>query len=564
MSRTQFRLLASIGIVISTLLRWLVPLNPNYGAVHDDELMVRMASNILKGNWIGNYPEFGHLLLSKPAGYPMFLAWSHFLPWAPTVTTHLLLLLGITICAAEFRILGVTRGRVCAFLYLAAFLPQWFESQMSRVYRDGFLVSLTFIGIALALRLGRLLPTFFLPQKISSALRIQILILIFANGFCLSWYVITKPSWYPLAIVMLLLSLRSLRREHFQARKNSFKQIGLVSVTALVGLLPMIEFVKHQNERHFGINAIDSFSSGSFPVAMQTWSSVQSGQFRKYVLLSQSQREAVYKVSPTARKLKPFLELPWGNGWRGSACSSPLAICDESAAWFPWDLRDAMNAAGLDTSAKQFESSFAKLNMEIQQACKSKQLMCGGGGIAPGVRSFKEISKRDFVEAYAISIDWLLFAEHQPHFPTGKIPPENAFAADWKSAIRNLPLDIAPSTYRPESSSLGATVSLLSKIYGLIWPGIIVLAVVCFLLSVSRLRLSEWVQISFVLLIGVLAFIGQLALLESSSGMYLTAGKSLYLLPALPFLMVFSFASLATLGQSDVFGVEKMARHRSK
>ena len=113
--------------LLSLTFRFLVPPNPGYGAVHDDELMVTMAHNIMETGWIGNYSELGHLLLSKPPGLSMFLAHTHFLPWAPTVTIHALLLMGFLLFLREVRAFGVPRQLVTAMYVMVAFFPDWYN-----------------------------------------------------------------------------------------------------------------------------------------------------------------------------------------------------------------------------------------------------------------------------------------------------------------------------------------------------------------------------------------------------------------------------------------------------
>ena len=194
MDRRRFRLLSSGVLMVSLLLRHLVQPNPQYGATHDDELMVRMAASILRGEWLGSYADRGHMILSKPAGYPLFLAWTHFLPWAPTMTVHLMLLSGVILVARELRAIGIRRGVVLLFIALSALQPQWFGSQMSRIYRDGFLAALVFLGLGLSLRLGRVLPIWASQRNRSSRAIAQVTGLAILCGITLSWSIATKPS----------------------------------------------------------------------------------------------------------------------------------------------------------------------------------------------------------------------------------------------------------------------------------------------------------------------------------------------------------------------------------
>ena len=188
----------------------------------------------------------------------------------------------------------------------------------------------------------------------------------------MSWSIATKPSWYPLAIVMLSYVLRRALSLRSVAPQIWLPKLLVLAFAGLLGLSSVAGYIITRNNNHYGVSQLDSFSSGSFPEALNQWSSVQSDDSRKYILVDASQRRRVYAVSAIARRLEPYLELTWGNGWRGSACSSPLKICDESATWFVWDLRDAMHSAGLDTTAAQFEQSFAQLSNDIKRACSDQ------------------------------------------------------------------------------------------------------------------------------------------------------------------------------------------------
>ena len=280
MSRRAFRLLSSLILSASLLLRYFVQPAPLYGATHDDELMVRLASSILKGNWLGNYTDLGHLTLSKPAGYPLFLAWTHFLPWAPTVTVHLLLLTGIVLIARELRSLGTGRSAILLFITLSAFHPQWFGSQMSRIYRDGFLVALTFLGIGLSLQLGRLLAERRTLREEGIRRVIRLLLIASLSGLVISWTIATKPGWYPLGAVMVLFSVRRLLSWRNWNWRFWLPRISCAGIAALVGVASIVGYVSSQNKSHYGLFQLDSFSTGTFPDALSKWSSVESNDGR--------------------------------------------------------------------------------------------------------------------------------------------------------------------------------------------------------------------------------------------------------------------------------------------
>lgn len=545
MSRTFFRMSCFVTIAISIFLRYLVSPAPDYGSIHDDELMVRLASNIIQGKWLGNYADVGNFTLSKPAGYPLFLAWSHFLPWAPTITVHIILLTGILLVARELRALKIQRSHILLFVIFCSFFPQWFSASMSRIYRDGFLAALTFLGIGLSLYLGRLLSEYIEDRERGGKKLLRLLATTFLNGFTLSWVVATKPGWYPMAITMVLLSVRILLRWKKLNWKLWLPQLAIVSCVASLGFISIIGYVALQNKNHYGLMQLDSFANGSFPKVLSKWSSVQSDDQRKYLLVDSSQRARVYSISPAALKLRPYLETAEGQDWRAIACASPLKICDESSAWFNWDLRDAVREAGFDKNAQAFENFLAQISRDISKACSSKKLICDGNGLAPGILSVSDISKREIVDAYATAFDWILYPDIGPAMRGGVPTVEPKITKMWDSTIKGLPPRTDLNNYRAEATAIGNFVALIQRIYNSVFPVIFLLAIIALFLKNNRVEESKKLRVvSLFSVIGALLFVGQLALLEASSGLYVSAGKTIYLLPVFPFILVFVGFSL--------------------
>ena len=545
MSRRKFRLLTLSIVFLSIVLRYLALPNPLYGAGHDDELMVRLGASISRGNWLGNYAEQGHMLLSKPAGYPLFLAWTHFLPWAPTMTVHLILLVGILLVARELRYMNMSRMFILLFIALSALHPQWFGAQMSRIYRDGLLTALTFLGLGLSLWLGRIIPIWLQRKEFRGRIAAEVTVVTLLSGLTLSWSIATKPGWYPLAIVMFVLSTRRMiciRRINWLIW---LPRLIATAVVGLIGLTSIVGYIMSQNQRYYGISQLDSFSAGSFPDVLNKWSSVKSDDTRKYILVDASQRKRVYAISPTAKKLEPYLERTPLIDWRSAACSSAIQICDESAAWFVWDLRDAMHSAGLDTTAKQFEASFAQISRDITTACLANAFQCSNSGIAPGVVSLGDMSKREIVDAYATALNWLISPSIGPT-ARGGLAPVGSVTQDWDQVVRGLPDRTALNIYRPEVTAIGNTISLLQSLYAIIFPLLALIALINFVTSFFvNSRIHGLQLISLAAIFGMILFIGQLALLEASSGMYVQTGAALYLLPCFPYLLLMTVVELS-------------------
>lgn len=548
--RRKFQMMCLLASLSSLALRVLVPPAPGYGAQHDDELMVRMASNILHGSWLGEYADVGHLTLSKPAGFPLFLAWTHFLPWAPTVTVHIILLMGVWICAYEMRKMNISRSLVFGFVLISALLPQWYSMSMSRIYRDGFLASLTFLGLGLAMTLRRLLGTSMTMAKSDWTQWAQLVSVSVFAGITLSWSIATKPGWQVFALALIVIALGQLRIPRGVEVRPFACRLLIISVLLLLGSQSITRYIASQNHRFYGVKQLDTFSSGSYPRLLKNWTSVQSDDPRKYILVDASQRSRVYEISATAQKLRPFLELTWGNGWRGQSCSAQLHICDESATWFVWDLRDAIQNSGLGKTAVEFERSASKIADDIELACKEGRIRCGGGGIAPGLLPLGEISKRELADSMSTAFSWLAFPDIGSTVRGGRPSPmpTSDTLRMWDETIRHLPSRAALNEYRPEVSALGNTVLFLQQMFLLIWPLLLLASAISILTKRnSSIVIDNERVICLGLLSGLVLFVLQLALLESSTGMYLTAGKNIYLLSIFPYALIFIAMSLARI-----------------
>lgn len=550
MTRLVFRTYVSLVLILSVGFRALIPPSPGYGATHDDELMVNLAHQLLLGNWLGSYESLGHLTLSKPPGYPLFLAISHVFPWAPTITTHLVLLLGILIIAREFRLLGISRPLTLAFVAFSSFAPYWYWDQMSRIYRDGFLAALTFLIIGLTLVARRLVLQ--ISNRPENRDWIKLTLVVLSIGGAIGWYFITKPSWH--AILFFVLTIIGL----------SVLQIGGISNTRKVFLLPALvvlliaptlavtSYIEDKNFQVYGVRELDTFAHGEFPRAMKLMYGIEDKQDRKYVDINFDMRKEMYEISPAARELQPYLELPDGTGWRGQPCATDLKICDESAAWFPWDLRDAAQAASLSGSAKEFEETFRLIADDIENSCMQKKIKCEAVGLAPGLDSLNSIAKRDFVEALSLSFRILANME-SGNFTRGDTSGIDPARVElWQSSIEGLPTISSPETYEPNNSVMGDTRSILANPYQLMWFTLLLISLFGLVLKSSsgsfgkKTSTLRVLGITSVLSFGMLS--SQLSLLEATSGMYLKFGGAIYLLSAAPFQIMWITAGILRLG----------------
>ena len=547
---------------LALALRWAVPVSPGYGAKHDDELMLKLAENIAEGKWLGEYSDMGHLTLAKGAGYPLFLAFAKELPWSVSVTTHALTLLGFMMVLVTFGKLGWPRWVLETTFALVAFFPPFFGDQYSRIYREPLLVALVCLGFGLASISAKWL-TSTSKDGHRPLYGLGFVLPIAGWGITISWMAATKPTWYPAVlsqIGLFLFVFANLRAREGRVHERTIS-LGrkirmtitnrrfLISIsTFFAGLISVFGSISVLNYQHYGFFGVDSFSSGSFPAAINTLASIKSGEQRDYVVVTAAQRSEMYRVSETARQLEPFLELSWGYGWRGSACSAPVQICDEAAAWFPWELRDAVEQAGLANSAREFERTFATIESDLKTACSRGTIECGGSGIAPAILPISRISPRLILDSTAIGIHFLL----EPRIPNVSrgpyiVPNDESFNL-WQTNIRGLP-ELDPNVYLGESPYLGRLLRLLEAVYQSLWIPLVFVSVAGLLFSMKHSNLRHYWLLPLVILAGALGEIGGLSLAEASSGGFMDAGKWLYLLPTYIYvlhLLIFGLCGVQT------------------
>ena len=121
-----------------------------FGADDDDELMVRMAQGFLRGHWSSTFSTTGAVTLTKPIGFPVFLAVVHFLPWSPLVSNYMLYLVGAGLVAWSWRRLSGSRAQATVVLAALAFNPILFATDSQQVYREVFIDAVATVAIGLS------------------------------------------------------------------------------------------------------------------------------------------------------------------------------------------------------------------------------------------------------------------------------------------------------------------------------------------------------------------------------------------------------------------------------
>ena len=447
-----------------------------FGLVDDDELMVQMARGFLNGHWSSNWKSTGVVTITKPAGYPLFLAGAHYLPWTPIISTYLLYLLGAVLIAWSWQRIRRSPVQTTIILALLTLNPVYFSTLSLRVYRDGFIdslatlaVGLTFVVVARLRPLGAQVgqnstlearptrPSHRRSSKLSSSRVMRILrrsvpfLLAILIGLVVGLSAITKPTWqwllFALAAPVAYPLGQRLRRIYLNWR--TILRVILATLMVVVSAFAVVEFDKTMNQRTYHVSLEEDLSSGALARAWKLWASVEAGPPEKYIAITKAMRMAVYRVSPTAAQLKPYLESP-KDYWRTQECATHLRICYNSGAWFEWDLRYASVATGHVRSVLGFQTFFNKVADDISTACRSGALRCSSSPVlATVLPTLNQIPRRD-IFSYTTGGLWQMAQNQLPVGPVISSRPTAAEYRLWKSVIPGMPaLDKLQSSSTP-------------------------------------------------------------------------------------------------------------------
>lgn len=396
-TNVKFLLLAGIYLVTSIAnlqFRRVIPTNAGSNSPHDDLLGVRVASNLLSGNWLGNWDN---LVLGKPPGYSFYLSFAHLFPIQLVVFNQFVFCLfafTFTVIARKV-ILGDFRYKeaVCYVTYLALiFNPFLFSTEMSRVYRTSAHAIFVFIYATLLFSILNEIAEYKTSTKALEVFRRRMTLKIVAIALTYTGLILLRSEsfWILIASLppLLILYLNKYFAIRRQTKNKGFQNSAILFAFIAVGtyFVP-VSLIGQINQTKYGSSLIENYYSGNFANAIKDWQRVENGKdARPYVIVSKGQREAVYRVSKNASLLAPSLELEPGEGWQVHACNAPIRLCDNPGGWFTWQVRDAAISTGLVNSEASFQSFFLQISQDIRRACDYQTLKCGPLGLGVGVK----------------------------------------------------------------------------------------------------------------------------------------------------------------------------------
>jgi hypothetical protein len=293
-----------------------------------------------------------------------------------------------------------------------------------------------------------------------------------------------------------------------------FILMGIISGCTSFGMPYLV--ITQANKYAYGSAAIESYYSGEYARAFKLWEGVKNGEDpRLFITVSKSQRSAVYKISSTAALLEPYLDGAPNTGWKTQSCNSPLQVCDESALWFGWELRDAAIAAGNLKNESEFQKFFKQIGDDIERACQERSLSCGPPGLTSGAKNLTAYPLRQLLDTTVKMIDVTLNSASVEDITFSNTGEPNTQPI-WKSVV-----NFEEYSSKNDISRwvvMGNTLQFLNQIYeGLIWL-LLILTIISWLTIISLRHISKTQVITLYLFMCLILYWLGLSVFESSLG----------------------------------------------
>ncbi len=375
------RLTFAIVLVVSLLLllfRSAIPVSAEGYLIQDDALFVRLAHNILQGQWLG---PFDNLTLAKGAFYPLFIATSRMVGLPLKIAEQLFHLSCAGIAAYAIWRFSRSRGfSVAAFALLAA-NPLFWHPIFARVLRENI-----YVGEGLALIALASLVAF--GTRAGDRPRLSRVALLFAFGLAFAAYWLTREESVWLYPSLTVIALGGVLERFCAWRDRGTPPVEWVEIASSVAGQAAIAFggfaalagtIAVLNYNAYGVFLTNEFREGNLESAFGALMRIKPAVWTPYLVFQDDVAQRAYAVSPAAAELKPGLEGPSGEDFRVWGCRVlGITPCPRSFAggWFVWALRDAVRDAGYYHSAPEAQAFYARLATEVNAACDTKELQC--------------------------------------------------------------------------------------------------------------------------------------------------------------------------------------------
>ena len=381
----------------------------------DDGLMMRLATSIREGNWLG---EYGYLTLGKHSFFALWLAFLNVLHVNFLVGGQLLYAAACLVLLAAVKPLFCTNAARGLVFLAVLWLPASWAQFTLRVYRDNIYPALVLLA------LGGLVGAFCRfaqPAKKAVPYYVVAGAALAAAWLCHEDNALLLPFVGCAAAVYLVFL--------FTSRTAGQKRAKLALL-----LLPLalwaggITAWKAMNYRYYGRFIVSDFSQGEFADAMGALTRVAPDAQQRYIPIPYQTRQMLYEISPTLASIQDEIE----NGdmySRYGYADKPEFI----ANGIHWMLREAAANAGVYATPETARAFWQAVADEVNAACDAGEVPAGrkhSGVFSPVKAEYILPSLEKFGDEAA---ELLLFRQTSPRAELSRMPAWQA--GQWQGFL---------------------------------------------------------------------------------------------------------------------------------
>ena len=381
----------------------------------DDGLMMRLATSIREGNWLG---EYGYLTLGKHSFFALWLAFLNVLHVNFLVGGQLLYAAACLVLLAAVKPLFRTNAARGLVFLAVLWLPASWAQFTLRVYRDNIYPALVLLA------LGGLVGAFCRfaqPAKKAVPYYVVAGAALAAAWLCHEDNALLLPFVGCAAAVYLVFLFTS-------------KTAGQKRAKLALLLLPLalwaggITAWKAMNYRYYGRFIVSDFSQGEFADAMGALTRVAPDAQQRYIPIPYQTRQMLYEISPTLASIQDEIE----NGdmySRYGYADKPEFI----ANGIHWMLREAAANAGVYATPETARAFWQAVADEVNAACDAGEVPAGrkhSGVFSPVKAEYILPSLEKFGDEAA---ELLLFRQTSPRAELSRMPAWQA--GQWQGFL---------------------------------------------------------------------------------------------------------------------------------
>ena len=381
----------------------------------DDGLMMRLATSIREGNWLG---EYDYLTLGKHSFFALWLAFLNVLHVNFLVGGQLLYAAACLVLLAAVKPLFCTNAARGLVFLAVLWLPASWAQFTLRVYRDNIYPALVLLA------LGGLVGAFCRfaqPAKKAVPYYVVAGAALAAAWLCHEDNALLLPFVGCAAAVYLVFLFTS-------------KTAGQKRAKLALLLLPLalwaggITAWKAMNYRYYGRFIVSDFSQGEFADAMGALTRVAPDAQQRYIPIPYQTRQMLYEISPTLASIQDEIE----NGdmySRYGYADKPEFI----ANGIHWMLREAAANAGVYATPETARAFWQAVADEVNAACDAGEVPAGrkhSGVFSPVKAEYILPSLEKFGDEAA---ELLLFRQTSPRAELSRMPAWQA--GQWQGFL---------------------------------------------------------------------------------------------------------------------------------